>query len=114
VLAGAVFALGVGASGARPARSDQVTISMVSIQSVKPAYDVLIPNFERRYPNITVDPTYPGNYNTLYQLEPIELAAGNAPDLLTTSPGCGTPIALCVLVPAGDLAPMAERPGRRR
>jgi raffinose/stachyose/melibiose transport system substrate-binding protein len=110
VLAGAVFALGVGASGARPAGSDQVTISMVSIQSAKPAYDVLIPNFERRYPNITVDATYPGNYNTLYQLEPIELAAGNAPDLLTTTPGCGTPIALCVLVPAGDLAPMVGAP----
>jgi raffinose/stachyose/melibiose transport system substrate-binding protein len=105
-----VFALGVGASGARPAGSDQVTISMVSILAAKRVYDVWIPNFERRYPNITVDATYPGNYNTLYQLEPIELAAGNAPDLLTTTAGCGTPIALCVLVPAGDLAPMVGAP----
>jgi raffinose/stachyose/melibiose transport system substrate-binding protein len=105
-LAGALFALGVGASEARPAGSDQVTISMVALGAAQPAYDVLISNFEHVYPNITVDPTYVPGSVALYQLEPIELEAGTAPDLLTTTGGCGTPIALCVLVPAGDLAPM--------
>jgi raffinose/stachyose/melibiose transport system substrate-binding protein len=110
VLAGAVFALGLGAGGARPARSDQVTISMVALLAAKPAYDVLIPHFEHAYPNVTVDPTYAPGQTALFQLEATELAANTAPDLLATHPGCGTPIALCVLVPAGYLAPMVGAP----
>jgi raffinose/stachyose/melibiose transport system substrate-binding protein len=114
VLAATVFVLGVGASGARPAGSDQVTISMVALGAHKPAYDVLISNFERAYPNITVAPPTYASAQALYQLEPVELAAGNAPDLLATSPGCGTPVALCVLAPAGDLAPMIGVPWTKR
>jgi raffinose/stachyose/melibiose transport system substrate-binding protein len=46
---------------------------------------------------------------TLYQLESTELAAGNAPDLLQTYPGCGTPISICRLAKAGYLAPMLKK-----
>jgi raffinose/stachyose/melibiose transport system substrate-binding protein len=110
-LASAVFVLGVGASEARPARSDQVTISMVALLNHKTAYDVVISNFERWYPNITVDVTYVAGSIALYQLETTELQAGNAPDVLTTTVGgCGTPIAVCVLARAGDLAPMLRAP----
>lgn len=58
VLATAVFALVIGASGARPAKSDAVTINMLISSTGKPGWRVLIPNFERVYPNVTVNATY--------------------------------------------------------
>jgi raffinose/stachyose/melibiose transport system substrate-binding protein len=109
-LAATVFALGVGASVARPARSDKVTISMLAQQNAQTAFDAVISNFERWYPNINVDVTWATTGTNVFQLEATELAAGNAPDLLETTPGCGTPIAVCVLARAGDLAPMLRAP----
>jgi raffinose/stachyose/melibiose transport system substrate-binding protein len=107
-LAGAVFALGVGASEARPARSGQVTISMLATYLYKPGYDVLVPNFERVYPNITVNMTY-ATPADISQLMATELEAGNAPDLYETSPGCGALRSVCVLARSGYLAPMRNK-----
>jgi raffinose/stachyose/melibiose transport system substrate-binding protein len=104
----AVCALGIGASGARPAGSDQVTITMLVNQPPQPGYQVLIANFERVYPNIKVEATYAPSNPVWYQLETTELAAGNAPDLLGTFPGCGTPVSVCVLAKAGELAPLVR------
>jgi raffinose/stachyose/melibiose transport system substrate-binding protein len=109
-----VFALGVGASRARPAGSDQITIGALLHSSTKPAFDVLIPNFERYYPQITVVPSYAPGFVGLYQQEAIELAAGNAPPILETTAGCGAPDAICVLVKAGDLAQMIGVPWAKR
>ena len=106
----AVLSFGVGASEARPAGgSGQVTISMLGNYLYAQAYDVLIPNFERAYPNITVTITY-ATPAVLAQLETTELAAGNAPDLLTTAPGCGLQNAMCVVAKSGYLAPMIKKP----
>jgi raffinose/stachyose/melibiose transport system substrate-binding protein len=116
VLAGAVFALGmgVGAGSARPARSNQVTLNMLAYASNAPGWNVLIPNFERVDPNITIDITYAPTLTTLYQLETTELAAGNGPDLLSVWPGCGTPISVCVLAKDGYLAPLLNEPWTKR
>jgi raffinose/stachyose/melibiose transport system substrate-binding protein len=111
VLAGSVFALGVGASGARPA-GGQVTISFLG--GSQPAFNVLIPNFERVYPSITVNVTYVSSVAVLQQLETTELAAGNGPDVLTTYPGCGNSVSVCALGPAGYLAPMINAPWTKR
>jgi raffinose/stachyose/melibiose transport system substrate-binding protein len=110
VFAAGVFALGVGASEARPAGSDQVTISMLANFTGQPGYPLLIANFERVYPDIHVNITYAGSQSQLFQVEATELAAGSAPDVLMTYPGCGTPISICVLAKAGDLAPMIRKP----
>ena len=74
---------------------------------------MLIANFERVYPNITVSGNFPTNA-TLKELEPIELAAGNAPDLLATTPGCTTSTSICGLAKAGDLVPMLKVPWAKR
>jgi raffinose/stachyose/melibiose transport system substrate-binding protein len=111
--AGAVFVLGVGASEAQPARSDQLTIRMDATSVLEPGWSVLIANFERAYPNITVNPTY-GSTGALEQLETTELAAGTAPDLLFVTPGCISPVSVCVLAKAGDLAPMIRVPWAKR
>jgi raffinose/stachyose/melibiose transport system substrate-binding protein len=110
LLAAALFALGVVAGEARPAGSDQVTITMLGNATVQPGYQVLVANFERVYPNIRVDATFAPTQAVLYQLEATELAAGNAPDLLGTLPGCGTPVSVCVLAKAGHLAPLVNEP----
>jgi raffinose/stachyose/melibiose transport system substrate-binding protein len=113
VLAGAFFAPGVGASQARPAGGDAITISMVAFSTNQPAFQILIPNFERVYPNITVNATYAASA-TAVPLEATELAAGTAPDLITTFPGCGTPASVCQLAKAGDLAPLVNVPWAKR
>jgi raffinose/stachyose/melibiose transport system substrate-binding protein len=113
LLGAAVLALGVGASEARPRAADQVTISVLEVGTQR-TWQVLVPNFERYYPNITVNYTNAGSSTGLYQLLATELAAGNAPALLLTAPGCGTPISVCVLAKAGDLAPLVQKPWVRR
>jgi raffinose/stachyose/melibiose transport system substrate-binding protein len=113
LLAGALLALGLGASEALAARSGQVTISLLGGPGTQFAFDVLIPNFERVYPNITVNVTYAASVAVLQQLETIELASGHGPDVLTTYPGCGNSVSVCVLGPAGYLAPMIKAPTRR-
>jgi raffinose/stachyose/melibiose transport system substrate-binding protein len=102
-----VLALCVGA--ARPAGSDQVTITMLVGASAQPSFEVLIPNFERVYPNITVNASYAPTTAVLNQLELTELEAGNAPDIVQTGPGCGTPLSVCVLAKAGYLAPLVNK-----
>jgi raffinose/stachyose/melibiose transport system substrate-binding protein len=107
-----VFGLGVGAREA-PAGGDQVTLSMFALSVQESGWSVLIANFERAYPNITVNPTY-ASTASIAQLETTELAAGTAPDLLKVDGGCGTPVAVCVLARAGDLAPMIKVPWAKR
>ncbi len=94
--------------------NDAVTISFLVGSVEQQGFDVLIPNFERVYPNIKVDVTYAPSTAVLYQLETTELAAGNGPDLLTTFPGCGQPVSVCALAKAGDLAPMIKKPWVKR
>jgi len=105
-----LLGLGAAASAAPAKQSDTVTIRMLITVNSQPGWDLLIPNFERAYPNIRVDVTYAPHIAALYQIETTELAAGNAPELLGTSPGCGTPIAICALAKAGHLAPIVNKP----
>jgi raffinose/stachyose/melibiose transport system substrate-binding protein len=87
---------------------------MLALVTQKTGTDVLISNFERVYPNIKIDVTYAGGLGDLTQAELTELAAGSAPDLLTTFPGCGTAISVCALAKAGALAPMVDKPWAKR
>jgi raffinose/stachyose/melibiose transport system substrate-binding protein len=106
LLGGAALALGAlgTASAQQREASDTITLTMLANGNKQPAYDVLIPNFERVYPNIKIDISYAPGGTT--QLEPVELASGNAPDLLNTMPGTGGPISVPTLAKAGDLAPL--------
>ena len=110
-----LLSIGVGAGAARTdSQSDRLKISMLITNNSKPAWEVLIPSFERAYPNLSVDITYAKDNTTLYQLEATELAGGNAPDILTTTPGCGTTIAICTLAKAGYLAGMPNKPWAKK
>lgn len=106
------LALGVAGGAARPASG--VTLSMLANVQYQPGYKVVVANFERVHPNIAVNITYPATSQQEFQLETTELAAGTAPDLLDVSPGCGTPISVCVLAKAAHLAPMINKPWVKR
>jgi raffinose/stachyose/melibiose transport system substrate-binding protein len=104
-----VCVLTFGAPPAQPAKRAQITLSLLAYVVYQAPYTAVIQSFERAHPNIAIDVTYTPTIQSLYQLETTELAAGNAPDLLTTYPGCGTPISICRLAKAGDLAPMLRK-----
>jgi raffinose/stachyose/melibiose transport system substrate-binding protein len=105
-----MLAVGVGGSNARPAKSNATTISMLAITTQKPGFDVLNANFERVYPNIEIDTSYAATTPIRDQLEATQLAAGNAPDVLSVSPGCFKLVAVCPLAKVGHLAPMINKP----
>ena len=91
-----------------------MTISVLSSVILQPGLDVLIQNFERVNPNITVQATYAPTGAALNQVELTELAAGNAPDVLAVTPGCHSALAVCELANAGYLAPMVGKPWVKR
>jgi raffinose/stachyose/melibiose transport system substrate-binding protein len=109
VLLATLAVTAAGAAGGGP-----VTITMLAYFNEQPGLQVLISNFERVDPNAKVEVSYAPSTTVLYQLEETELAGGSGPDLLTTYPGCGTPVSLCALVQAGYLAPMLNAPWLKR
>jgi raffinose/stachyose/melibiose transport system substrate-binding protein len=90
-----------------------VTISMLANLNYKPAFQVLIPNFERVYPDITVNATYLPS-TTLSPLEQTEFAAGNAPDIVATADGTTSAISTYKLATSGNLAPLVNKPWATR
>jgi raffinose/stachyose/melibiose transport system substrate-binding protein len=106
VAAGVALALAVGVGAAQPANRSQITLTYATVSTAQKGLSVLIPNFERVYPNVTVNVTYAGTTTALYQTITTELAAGNAPDMMSVFPGCGTPTSVCDLAKDGYLAPM--------
>ena len=110
----AVLVLAASVDAASTATTDTVTISLLVNAIPQPGYEVLIPNFERVYPNIQVEATYAPSNSAWYQTESTELAAGNASDVLGGFPGCGTPVSTCELAKAGDLAALVKEPWPKR
>jgi raffinose/stachyose/melibiose transport system substrate-binding protein len=112
VLAGLVLACGIAAGSARPA--DTITISMLSTAGAEPAYSVLVSNFERVYPQITIDVTYAPSPTVLTQLELTEFQSGLGPDLVGVILGRGFPNSVYELARAGRLMPLVNEPWTKR
>jgi raffinose/stachyose/melibiose transport system substrate-binding protein len=108
-LAVGVFALEFDASEARSEKRATVTLNLLAYVIYKPAYDVLIANFERVYPNVTINATYAATGAAVAQLTATELAAGNGPDLFTVNAGSDATNATTELARAGYLAPMVHK-----
>jgi raffinose/stachyose/melibiose transport system substrate-binding protein len=114
LLVGAVLACAVTAGATTQKKSDQITVTMETLVNQKAIWDVMIPNFERVYPNITINISYNPNNTIQYQNVDTQLAAGNAPDIIPVAPGYGTPIAVHNFAKAGYLAPMVNKPWLKR
>src|SRR4051794_23011675 len=76
-----VVALSVAASTSTASRSAVTTVTLASNTNTTLAFDVLIANFKKAYPNIEIKTTY-YDINTYQTLIPTQFAAGNAPDLV--------------------------------
>lgn len=102
---------GLTAATAKPNAS--VTLQFVTTNTIQPAFQVLIANFNRVYPDIQINATYlpSDQYNSLI---PTQLAAGNAPDLFTAFPGTGALPSTMLMANAGYLADLADRPWAKR
>jgi raffinose/stachyose/melibiose transport system substrate-binding protein len=110
LLAFAVFALALAAGVARPAKRSTVTLNLLAYVLHKPALDAMIANFERVYPDVTIDATYTPNLTVQSQLLLTELAAGNGPDLMAIGAGSGGATSVITLAKAGYLAPLVHKP----
>src|SRR3977135_613300 len=88
VLAGAVTVLtlsrGAAAGSAMPRISG--TLTYLNSSAAQPASAVLLGNFQRVYPDIQVNATYPPA-NVITPLLSTQIAAGNGPDVFRTTPG---------------------------
>jgi raffinose/stachyose/melibiose transport system substrate-binding protein len=109
----AVIGLGVGTSGARSAGQPAVTLNLLEYILYKPAFDILIANFERVYPNVTVNATYTGTATVQGQLLLTELAAGSGPDVVAVVGGSASATSVTPLAKAGYLAPLIRKPWTR-
>lgn len=112
VMVVAMSSAAVAASAATPPSSQSGSFTLVMNLAYKPGFDILISNFNRIYPNIKVNPTYLSvGGNTPYAtVVSTQVSAGNAPDVLWTLGGVGTPTATQVLAKGGYLATMDGRP----
>ena len=86
----AVLVIAIAAGGAQPARTSPITISMISTAGAQPGFSVLVANFERVFPEITVAVTYVPNPTVLTQVELTEFQAGQAPDVVGVIAGAAS------------------------
>lgn len=109
IVALAAVAASVAASifsvSASPA-ADRTTVRIAFYGLQKNAMDYVVKNFNRANPNINAKPVYYTSSQELFAAYPAQIAAGNAPDILMTIVGNGTPLSVVPLVKAKKLAPI--------
>ncbi len=111
-----VVALSVSAAAATAAGAKNqatVTISFAANIENKPAWDLMIANFERVYPDIQIEATYVP-FSQYVPLLLTRLQAGNAPDVFATNAGAGHAAAVYALGSQGKLLDLTGRPWVKR
>jgi raffinose/stachyose/melibiose transport system substrate-binding protein len=90
-------------------KQQDVTITLLQDPTFKPAFDILIKNFNNVYPNIHVEPTYLAT-SVIRNLLLTELAAGKAPDMFSLSAGNNGAAAVWPVAKAGQLLDLSQGP----
>jgi raffinose/stachyose/melibiose transport system substrate-binding protein len=112
-LAVALVAMVVLCVAASAAQRSTVTLNLEMVTTDQPAFEVLVANFERVYPNIQINATYTPS-GTYAPLLATQLQAGNGPDLMYTVPGTGGAEPVLTMAKNGYLANLAGQPGIKR
>lgn len=86
------------------------TLVIGAYATAKPALDPLIEQFEKAYPDVTVNASYADNQPYQAAIR-TQLSSGTAPDLFTVWPGNGNPGAMEVLAPGGFLLDLSSVEG---
>src|SRR5262245_39150631 len=90
-----------------------VTLTFTAVSVNKSSWDVIIPNFERAYPDIHVEPSYVP-FQTIGALLRTAFQAGNAPDVLTTAGGSQQLFSVLPFAKAGWLTPLLNAKWAKR
>jgi raffinose/stachyose/melibiose transport system substrate-binding protein len=102
----------VGATASSGAKKD-TTLTLLLNSRTQPAFNILIPNFERVYPDIKVEATYASSF-PLAQLMRTQLQAGNAADVLMTQTSYSTLNSTDLLAQGNYLLDLSKRPWVKR
>jgi raffinose/stachyose/melibiose transport system substrate-binding protein len=86
------------------------TVSMVMATTYKPGFDILIPNFNRIYPNVTVNPTYLTSGAPYTTAVTTQFAAGNGSDLVWNTGANSGPTSVWPFASAGYLTDITKSP----
>src|SRR2546423_451363 len=103
------------AASSPPSTSVTGTIKVVVSVAQQRSWNVLIPNFQRVYPNVTVTPTFVsgGSVGQNALLVP-QLQAGTGPDVMIVYPGTGVEPSVSTFSNAGYAKDMSKRPWVKR
>jgi raffinose/stachyose/melibiose transport system substrate-binding protein len=113
VLAAAVVAAIATAASAGP-KADSGTVSLAMATTYKPGFDILIPNFNRVYPNIKINPTYITSGPPFNTAVTTQFVAGNGSDLVWNTGARTGPTSVWPFAQAGFLADLSARPWVKR
>jgi raffinose/stachyose/melibiose transport system substrate-binding protein len=99
-----------------PSRANAVsgTITFLTEAQVKRAWDILIPNFQRVYPNVEIKPTYILGGTARGTVMATQFQSGNAPDVVMLGAGRATAPSLIEYAQAGYLADLSTSPWAKR
>lgn len=108
------LAAGVGGTGASAAgtahKAAVTTVNMIDLNGEQSTLGVVLPYFNKSYPNIKINVTYVPTPAALAQLETTQLAAGSGADIMLVLPGDGLPFSVWPLAAKGYLAPLNPKP----
>jgi len=110
--AAVVLALAVTAASARP-KQEPVTLTFLGANTTQAAFEVLIANFNRVYPNIRIQATYLPTATT-QSLLLTQLAAGNAPDIFRLNVANSGPVGVWRIAKEGTLLDLSKSPWVKR
>ncbi len=85
-----------------------VTLTVSELTPFKAGEEILIKNFEQKYPNIHINATYADNAGQA-QAVLAGLQAGNAPDVFFALPAAGSPTSVWNLGKAGKLLDLSDQ-----
>jgi raffinose/stachyose/melibiose transport system substrate-binding protein len=112
--ASAAIATAATAKSARPSASPSGTVTLSMATTYKPGFDVLIPNFNRIFPNITIKPSYYVSGAPYTTAVTTQFSAGNGTDLVWATGARTGPTATWPFAQAGYLTDLSGRPWVKR
>src|SRR5262249_6587835 len=95
-------------------KAQATTLSMVMNTNYRPGIEVLIANFERVYPDISIQPTFATAGAAYNQVVGTQFSAGNGSDLLWSTSGQSAPSAVWPMAQQGYLANLSGSPWVKR
>jgi raffinose/stachyose/melibiose transport system substrate-binding protein len=90
------------------------TITLATVTTYKPGFDILLANFNRIYPDIKVNPTYYVSGGPYTNALATQFTAGSGPDLVWLVGGGAGPTFTWPFARAGYLTPINNRPWVKR